>query len=92
MILPAKRHTAGNRRRFTVDYLAWMNEGTTMAAFTATSSSDTATVDGAAIQGDDTGVFFVNDGVAGETFNVYLTMTTSYGEIRHDTVPFTVNA
>lgn len=92
MSLPTKKHTAGNRRRFVVDYLQWMNEGTTMFSFTATSSSLTATVDGAAIQGDDTGVFFVNDGVADETFDVSLTMTTSYGEIKHDTVPFIVVA
>jgi len=64
-----------------------------MSTFTAVASAGAvATVDGAAIQGDDTGVFFVNGGELAEQFTVELTLTTYYGEIKIDDVPFLVVA
>lgn len=90
-MLPGRKHTVGNRRRFICDYRRWMNAGTTMAAFTAViSAGAVATVDTVSIQGDDTGVFFVNGGVAAEQFTVTITLTTSYGEIKIDVIPFVV--
>lgn len=91
-MLAQRTHTEGNVRRFIVDYREWMNPGTTVSAFTAVSSSLTATVTGAAIQDDQTCVFFVNAGELGEEFTVTLTLTTSYGEIKIDVVPFLVVA
>ena len=91
MSQPTYKHTVGNTRRFVVDYRDWMNRGTTMTAFTAVvSAGAVATVSGAAIQGDDTGVFFVAGGLLDEEFTVTLTLTTSYGEIKIDEVPFVV--
>lgn len=94
MTLPTREHTAGNKRRFVVDYREWMNPGATVSAFTAvlSPSTVTATVTGAAIQDDQTCVFFVNGGAEGEEFEVDLTLTTSYGEIKIDVVPFVVIA
>lgn len=91
-MLPQRKHTVGNRRKFIVDYSNWMNRGTTVAGFTATSSSTTATVDTVSIDGDGEGVFFVNGGVEGETFQVSLVMTPTNGEIKNDVVPFLVVA
>lgn len=91
-MLPQRKHTAGNRRRFIVDYRQWMNRGTTMEEFAAVSSSDDITVSGVTIQGDDTGVFLIDGGAAGDEFEITLTLTTSYGEVKIDTVPFLVVA
>lgn len=91
-MIAQRRLTQGNRRRFIVDYRDWMNRGTTMSAFTAVASSAAITISGVAIQGDDTGVFLVEGGVAGDTFTVTVTLTTSYNEVKKDTVPFLVVA
>lgn len=91
-MLTQRRHTAGNTRRFVADYRDWMNRGTTMASFTAVSDSAAITVSGVAVQGDDTGIFLISGGTVGLTFNITLTLTTSYGEIKKDTVPFLVVA
>lgn len=91
-MLAQRRHTKGNIRRFIVDYRKWMNRGTTMASFAVEADDAAITISGVAIQGDDTGVFLLSGGTAGDTFNVTLTLTTSYGEIKVDTVPFLVVA
>lgn len=91
-MLAQRRHTEGNIRLFIVDYRQWMNRGTTMASFAVEADDAAITISGVAIQGDDTGVFLLSGGTAGDTFNVTLTLTTSYGEIKVDTVPFLVVA
>lgn len=91
-MLAQREHTAGNIRRFVADYRDWMNRGTTMATFAVVASDPAITVSGVAIQGDDTGAFLLAGGTAGATFTVTLTMTTSYGERKIDTVPFLVIA
>lgn len=91
-MIAQRRHTQGNTRRFIVDYRAWMNRGTTMAVFAAVVDNAHITISGVAIQGDDTGVFLVSGGTAGDTFTVTVTLTTSYGEIKKDSIPFLVVA
>lgn len=87
-----RRFTAGNRRRYIVDYSSWLREGTSVDGFTAVSSSLTAAVTNAQPLPDQTCQFIVDGGVLGEEFTVTLTMTTSYGEIKLDDVPFLVVA
>lgn len=91
-MLARREHTEGNTRRFIVDYRSWMNRGTTMQSFAVEADSDDITISGVAIQGDDTGVFLLSGGTTGDQFNVTLTLTTSYDEIKIDTVPFLVVA
>ncbi len=91
MLLARRSHTVGNRRRYTVNYCSWLNEGDTVASGTAVSSSLTATVDGVAT-GNNKLVFFVNAGVLNETFTVSVQVTTSRGEVKNDTIEFAVLA
>ncbi len=89
-----RRHTAGNRRRFMVDYTDYLRAGATLDTFAAVLSGDvTATVtDVSILPNTSIGVFFVNDGEEGEEFTVELTATTSYDETKIDEVPFLVVA
>lgn len=89
---PTRKFTEGNRRRFIVDYSEYLKAGASVSTFAAVSSSDTATVDDVSINNDGQGVFFLNDGEVGEEFTVTLTMTSSYGEIKIDDLPFLVVA
>lgn len=91
-LLASKKHTAGNRRRFVVDYRDWLCDGVWIVTATVTSSSLTATIDTVSVVEGKQIVFFVNGGVLNESFTVTLVATDSKTEVKNDTITFTVVA
>lgn len=90
-LLGSKQHTAGDTRRWTVNYADWLANTATIAQIDVQSNSDTCTVGSIEILGQDI-VFFLSGGELNERLMVTLTMTDSLGNIKHDTISFTVIA
>jgi hypothetical protein len=91
MILGSKVHTAGDTKRWRIDYSRWLVNAVNIASATLTSSSATCTVDDSVVLGDEV-VFFLTGGVQGETVTVSVVMTDTDGNIKNDTIAFTVVA
>jgi hypothetical protein len=91
MILGSKLHTAGNSTRWRVDYSYWLDNTATIVDASVASSSPTCQVSESVILGSVV-TFFLIDGVVGETLTVNIVMTDSLGNIKRDTIMFTVVA
>jgi len=76
-----------------VQYENWLDNTATIDQITVTSSSTTCTVGTPVpkILGTDV-VFFVVNGNIGETATFTLTITDSFGNVKKDTIKFTVVA
>ncbi len=97
MLLKNLNFTAGNKIRYRLDYSNWLEDGSTVASGTATLVAQTPAITDVTISGvlvDPTGhlVFFVQGGSVNETFTVAVQATDSRGEIKNDTIAFTVIA
>ena len=92
MLLASKKHTAGDRRRFVIDYCGWLDSGMWVVSATVVSSSATATVDGTQVLEGKQVVFFMNGGNVNESFTVTVTMTDSISGVKKDTIAFMVVA
>lgn len=91
MILGSKIHTAGNTTRWRVDYSYWLDNTATIVDASVASTSATCQVSESVILGSVV-TFFLIDGIAGETLTVNIVMTDSLGNIKRDTISFTVIA
>jgi hypothetical protein len=91
MLLGSKTHTAGDSRRWIIDYSRWLDNTATIKIISLGSSSTTCMVDTGEIKGKEV-IFYLTGGTIGETCTVSLTMTDSFDNIRHDTLKFTVIA
>ena len=90
-LLGSKQHTEGDTKRWTVNYADWLDNAATIEQIDAQSNSVTCTVGSVQILGHDI-VFFLSGGELNERLNVSLTMTDDLGNIKHDTIAFTVIA
>ncbi len=89
MLLGNRHITAGDTRRYLIDYREFLQPGDTVSAVTVTTTSTHSSV--GVIQRDvmDTRVFFfILAGAAGEVFTVAVQITTVFGEIVNDTIDF----
>jgi hypothetical protein len=91
MLIASKQHTEGDTRQWTIQYGRWLDNTATIEQVDAQSDSDTCTVNTPVILGTDV-VFLLSGGTLGERVTVGLTMTDSLGNIKHDTIKFTVVA
>lgn len=91
MILGSKQHTAGDNKRWRVDYSKWLENPANITNAVVTSSSATCTVDDSSVLGDEV-VFFLTGGVQGEHVTVSIAMTDSDLNLKNDTIVFTVVA
>jgi hypothetical protein len=91
MLLGSKQHTAGDTKRWRIDYSRWLGNAVDIASATLTSSSATCTVDDSVVLGDEV-VFFLSGGVQGENVTVSVAMTDTDGNLKNDTIAFTVVA
>jgi hypothetical protein len=91
MILGSKLHTAGDTKRWRIDYSRWLGNTVDIASATITSSSLTCTVNDNVVLGDEV-VFFLTGGVQGEHVTLSVAMTDTDGNIKHDTIIFSVVA
>lgn len=85
-------HTAGNQKLWALDYSAWLLPGETISSYTLVSSSTTLLLDTMQIFQGKQLRFRVTGGAAGEVATLTVTVTTSRGETKIDTLTVTVNA
>ena len=89
MLVASKQHTAGDTRKWTVEYDRWLDNTATIEQIDVQSDSDICTVSNIQILGHDV-IFFLSGGSIGERVTLLLTMTDDLGNIKQDTVKFTV--
>lgn len=92
MILQQRNWTAGDKRKFTVDYSGWLDEGVTVSGFTVTSNTTDVVISGVVKNPTGTCSFFVSGGTVGETATVSLQMTDTRTEVKNDTLVLTIVA
>jgi hypothetical protein len=90
-LIQSKQHTVGDTRRWTVTYEDWLANTATIETIDVQSSSPTCTVGDTLILGREI-VFFLSGGTLNERLTVTLTMTDDLGNIKTDTISFTVVA
>ena len=92
MLLGSKVHTAGDTKRWKLDFHRWLDNTATIVNASVTSSSETCTVRPAPkILGKEV-IFFLTGGTVGETLTVSVMIEDSFGNIKNDTVAYTVIA
>jgi hypothetical protein len=90
-LLGSKQHTIGATTRWVVRYEKWLTDTATIDQINVQSDSATCTVGDIKILGHDI-IFFLAGGVLSERLTVSLTMTDDLGNIKPDTIAFTVVA
>lgn len=84
--------TVNNRRRVVISYDSWLAEGEVLTGITCTVDQGTATIDTQKVLSDGRSVqFFVNGGTLNDLFNVIVQVTTTFTQLRSDTVAFLVS-
>lgn len=89
-LLASMQHTADDTRRWTVDYSNWLDNAK-IEQVNVESDSATCTVGNVTILGPEV-TFFLMGGEPNERLTVSLVMSDSVGNIKRDTVKFTVVA
>jgi hypothetical protein len=87
------RKDAADRKRYVVDYVDWLDSAEEITAVTVTGDvpADAFYADGYVISDDKKEIiFFVSGGVAGSSYDVTFTITTSLSQIKEDWVTFVV--
>jgi hypothetical protein len=91
MILGSRTHTAGDVIRWVVNYDYWLDNAATVEQIDITSNSATCTVGNISILGREI-VFFLSGGIVNEQVVLSLVMTDNLGNIKNDSIAFTVVA
>jgi hypothetical protein len=91
MLIASRTHTAGDSRRWIIDYSRWLDNTATIVTVDISSSSATCTANSGEVKGKEV-IFHLTGGTVGETCTVTLTMTDSFANIKKDTIKFTVVA
>lgn len=89
MTIAKRPLTVGNNKRYTINYGRWLPEGVTIVNKTVTASSANATISNITIKEIRLN-FFVSASVVNETFTVSVQITDSVGQVKNDTIEFTV--
>lgn len=85
--------TPAERKRYSIDYSEWLDTGETLSTVTMEVTPSTGTVPFVvdAISSNNTVVvFFVNGGDNAKQYTIDVKATTSGGQLKEDTVLFTV--
>jgi hypothetical protein len=84
------------RKRYSIDYTDWLDTGESLLAVTfevIPIDADPVAIDGIAIETGAKGVvFYASGGISGTSYKAIATMTTSGGQVKEDTVQYTVRA
>lgn len=89
MTLAKRPLTVNNNKRYTINYGRWLPEGVTIVSQVVSASSDNATISNVTIKEIRLN-FFVSASVVNETFTVSVQITDSIGQVKNDTLEFTV--
>jgi hypothetical protein len=85
-----------DRKRYSIDYSDWLDQSELVQSVTfgvTPSEMGMLAIDGNSIQPGNTSiVFYASLGNDGSAYKVAVTMTTSGGQVREDTVQYTVKA
>jgi hypothetical protein len=96
MILGKYFKVPADNKRYTIDYFDWLDLGETVAGATFTvlpADSSPVVISGNVVNTAATGVIlYAGGGNPLTTYIVYVTMLTSGGQTREDTIQFTVKA
>jgi hypothetical protein len=87
-ILGSKAHTAGDIRKWRVDYTQWLENTSDIEQVDVQSDSATCTVGNVSVLGPEV-VFFLSGGALNERLKVSLVMTDKLGNQKTDTIAFT---
>ena len=90
-LLGSKNHTAGDTKRWRLDYSRWLDNTAIITEAELELSSETCMVEDTTILGKEV-VFYLVGGVQGEVLTVSVTLTDSLGNVKHDTIAFHVLA
>jgi hypothetical protein len=90
-LLGSKQHTEGDSKLWTVSYRRWLDDNAAIETVDVQSSSTSCTVEDVTKLGPEV-KFILTGGILNERVNVTLTMTDNLGNIKHDTIAFTVVA
>lgn len=98
MLLGRKIHGAGDHIRYAVDYSNWLGDGESLVsgtvvldpAFTATVTD--VVLSGVVVTPSHHLVFVMSGGSANEVFTLDVQITNSRGEIKNDTIEFSIAA
>jgi hypothetical protein len=84
------------RKRYSIDYTDWLDTGEQLSVVTfevTPVDADPVVIDGIAIEtGNKSVVFYASAGLDGRSYKAIATMTTSGGQVKEDTVQYTVKA
>lgn len=86
--------TPAERKRYAIDYSEWLETGETVSTYSFSVSPTTSPVleiDATSLaDANQTIVFFVSGGVNGQQYTVDVQATTSGGQIKEDTILFSM--
>ena len=96
MILGKYCKAPDERKRYSINYADWLDTGEilTLVTFEVTPiDADPIVIDGIAIEsGEKSVVFYASGGLDGKSYKAITTATTSGGQVKEDTVQYTVKA
>ena len=84
------------RKRYSIDYTDWLDTGELLTLVTfevIPVDADPVAIDGIAIETSAKSVvFYASAGLDGKSYKAIVTMTTTGGQVKEDTVQYTVKA
>lgn len=89
MAIAKRPLTVGNNKRYTLNYGRWLPEGVTIVSQSVSASSANVTISNVTIKEIRLN-FFVTATTVNETFTVSVQITDSIGQVKNDTLEFTV--
>jgi hypothetical protein len=96
MILGKYFKSPDERKRYSISYADWLDTGEFLSNVTfevTPIDADPVVIDGIAIETGSLGVvFYASGGIEGKTYRAIATTTTSGGQVKEDTVQYTVKA
>lgn len=96
MILGKYFKAPDERKRYSIDYQDWLDTGELLSTVTfevTPIDADPVVIDGIAIEtGSKSAVFYAAGGIDGKSYKAIVTTTTSGGQVKEDTVQYTVKA
>jgi hypothetical protein len=91
MLIASKQHTAGDTRKWIIDYDRWLDNAASIVSAQVTSSSLTCTIDSSEVKGKEV-IFLLTGGNLEENLTVTLKVTDNFQNVKTDSIRFTVIA
>src|ERR1017187_6928401 len=87
MLLASKRVLVADRKRFEIDYRDWLGKGESLTSVACTVDSGTALIDTITLDPNRLSVwFYAYNWTLGDRFNIVVTATTNFSQVRNDRI------